>query len=78
MFTACINRHYGYKDIYGYIYLVWIDQIKRVIRIYNIRFYKDNFDIKDSLKKIYKIIFDEINEKKRGQCPNIYPTIIAD
>ncbi len=65
MFTTCIDRHYGYKDTHGYIYLVRIDQIRRVIWIYDIRFHEGNPDIGDFLKnKIYKIIFDKIDKKE--------------
>ncbi len=65
MFIIYIDRYYSYKDIYGYIYMVQIDQIKRIIRIYDVRFHKDDPNIGDFLKnKIYKITFNEIDEKK--------------
>ncbi len=66
MFIIYINRYYSYKGIYGYIYLVWIDQIRRVIRIYDVRFYEDDPDVEDSLKdEIYKVTFNEVDEEKK-------------
>ncbi len=36
--------------------------------MYNIRFYKDDLETKDLLKnKIYKTIFDEIDEEKKNE-----------
>ena len=65
---VCINRHYDYKGIYSHIYLVKIDQIKRIIRIYDVRFYKGDFEVGDLLKdKIYKVTFDEIDKEKEDE-----------
>ncbi len=63
--TTRINKHYDYKDIHGYVYLIQIDQIEQIIRIRDTRFYKDNLEAGDfQKKKIYETIFDEFDEKK--------------
>jgi len=65
--TAQMNKHYSYKDIHNHIYLIRIDQTKQIIRIYNVCFYKDNLEIRNSLEnKIYKTIFDEFNEEEKN------------
>ncbi len=65
--TTRINRYYDYKSIYNYIYLIRINQIKQIIRIYDIRFHEDNPNIKDSPKnKIYKATFDKIDKKEEN------------
>ncbi len=61
--TIRLDRLYRYKEIYGKMYIVYLDNGK-IIRERNVRFYKKDVPGGDEEKEIlFEVVFDEEAEK---------------